>query len=560
MSTLISAISLPNGNAPQRYPSFPALDRTAVMAFSVPSTLQVPAATTYEVMLARQAAWPAWAPQQFSMLCHQTTYLVENLAGAGDTAWSAAVPGIVSAWGTSNKAAGNTGVGITGATQYYSYPIIGKDTDSAKVYTYIPPGASAHWVVGATGATGFANAQAITVEWSFWTGPGSEAGMDFTNITLGAGLYAAMSSDITSSVARWVCPRQVAGTQTAGTVPATTVELSLVIASGPCTFVHTPSTLGTVTPAAGNPTLFMPLVTPAEFANSVLPWSDTRVTATSLLATNVTQVLNKGGTVLCGRVSPSVVDPFLVSPAYVNTLHPAEKAFLPLETGFYTFIPPGQDMLNFSSHVLPTRGVQVNSLVTPLAAPLYDLASNAPVHFMFVSSATAAETLAITVDWHIEFKTSSALFQIGVSKYSLETMHQTQLVLGRQNLFMSNFNHIAILSGLKTALSAALGANRFGMNLIDPSLVGMAKGMWRRATRQSDKTKAKPRTTVPATSGVRSGMIDPGTVASQQVALSRLPPWQVPTVKARKGTKRRGGLSLYLSRRGKGKGTKTRRR
>lgn len=546
MTNLVQTIALPNRHAPQRYPSFPALDRTAVMSFSVPSTVQVPSATTYEIMLSRQPAWPAWAPQTFTSMVQTTTYYNEPVTSSGQATYSSEIPGNLFSWYTGN-ATGNDAPRFTNAVRTFSYPIIGQDVHPTRVYTYVPPGANFYISVGSASATAWTNAQAMRVTYLVWTGPGTDGGENSVVVNIAAGANGGMSASIPNSTASWVCPIQVYGTQTAGTTPSITMATSIIWATDVVTFTNQAGTMGTLTVGANPLTLFMPLVAPAEFANSALPWSDTRVTATSLLATNVTQVLNKGGTVLCGRVSPAVFNPFLVTPTYVNALHPAEKAFLPLESGFYTFVPPSQDMLTFSNHTLPQYGVQLSSNTIPAPSPLYNLASTSLVHFMFITSATAAETMAVTVDWHLEFKTSSALFQIGVSPYSLEAMHQAQLTLARAPLFLSNFNHLAVLGALRVIGGGLMKAAKFGLNLLDPSLVRNAKQVYRRVTQ--GPTTRRPRTTVQTTTARRSGMLgnSPETAASQQMALSQLPPAGfLPTRRAR--PKRKGGLQMYLSR------------
>jgi hypothetical protein len=222
----------------------------------------------------------------------------------------------------------------------------------------------------------------------------------------------------------------------------------------------------TVTPTVAR--ALLPLTTSSEFANSTLPWYATRTLSAAMLCTNVTQVLNKSGTVLAGRVSPNVVNPFSVTSAYIGALHPAEKAWLPLETGLYTYCPPSSDLANFWDYSLATGGVAQNtgagigSFVSPASAPLYRLDNDAMVNVAFVTAGPADEALAITVSWHIEFRTSSALFQVALSGMTLETLHQAQLVLATAGFFFDNPDHRAIIAKVVQAANKlaplALGA------------------------------------------------------------------------------------------------------
>jgi hypothetical protein len=75
MTALEQAISLPHEYAPMRYPSFPALERTAVMSFNVPKALSFPTgATSMKGALFRQAAFPFWCEQTVSSFGQMTTY------------------------------------------------------------------------------------------------------------------------------------------------------------------------------------------------------------------------------------------------------------------------------------------------------------------------------------------------------------------------------------------------------------------------------------------------------------------------------------------------------
>jgi hypothetical protein len=183
---------------------------------------------------------------------------------------------------------------------------------------------------------------------------------------------------------------------------------------------------------------------PAEFGNSTLPWATTRTTATAALFTNVTQVLNKGGTVLAGRITPQVHNPWLVTSATLSTLHPAEKQFLGLETGLYTYVPPSTDLADFWDYTLPTDSGTL---------PLFRLDNTAMCNVGFFTTTGVIESIAITTDWHIEFRTSSALFPIGMCTMTLETLHQAQLALHAVGFFFENPDHKDVLS--KVASSAA---------------------------------------------------------------------------------------------------------
>jgi hypothetical protein len=240
---------------------------------------------------------------------------------------------------------------------------------------------------------------------------------------------------------------QVVANSTEG-APSFTV--TAVVSAGTQAYSDSAVTYGNVVVTAGTVTALYPLSYPVEFSNSTLPWYSTRVTAAAVLGTNVTQIQKKGGTVLAGRVSPNVQNPWVVSQSYVNGLHPAEKAFLPLETGIYSYCPPSTDLANFWDYTLPTY-IGSNS---SFSAPVMRLDNDSLVNIMFITATSDAEQLAITLDWHIEFRTSSALFPIGLSAMTLESLHSAQLALASVGFFFENPTHQNILNRVISAAKA----------------------------------------------------------------------------------------------------------
>jgi hypothetical protein len=213
----------------------------------------------------------------------------------------------------------------------------------------------------------------------------------------------------------------------------------------------------------------------------------------------VTQVLNKGGTILGGRVSPAIVDPWRVTQSYVNGLHPAEKAFLPLETGVYTYCPPSTDLIFFADHTLVTSG-------GASACPTLVLSNDALYNKLYLTTAGVAESLACTVTWHMEFRTSSALFQIGLSGLTLESLHQAQLVLAETGYFFENPKHDAVLNKV---ISAAKKYAPMAIGAYNPAMGALAKSLVKgKSKSKSVKPKAgpsKPRATTAAASGMTGG-------------------------------------------------------
>jgi hypothetical protein len=174
-------------------------------------------------------------------------------------------------------------------------------------------------------------------------------------------------------------------------------------------------------------------------------------------------VLNKGGTILAGRVDPKGGNAWATTQAIIAAKHPSEKAYLALETGLYTYCPPSTDLATFYDYTSPTSSYLSSALI-----PVYRLDNDALVNVFFLTSpAATASVFAVNVDWHIEFRTASTLFDVGISTISLETLHQAQLSLIQVGFFFENFDHKVILRGI---LSAAKWAAPHLAGALNPEL------------------------------------------------------------------------------------------
>lgn len=494
---LARQIALPHEHAPLRFPSFPALERTAVMGFTQPTTFDVPASATRGMMVTRQAAYPVWGDFDINGRAYAVTYQADPvLVPTGSI--TALYPVTSGPFGYTATVRSNGIIlpGLGGVTTTTPYPVLGMDSQTGPVpWTYVPPGAPL--MVTVTNTAALPNSVTFIVTTQEWTSPGEvqDGSVQVSAVggnTGGGALYATDSAG-----GRWVRPTNVSLAGAASDWPDV-VYVTLTTGGGTLSYGPSASSAGLVTLTPSSVIAKFPVVFPAEFANSALPWYATRTTAAAVLATNVTQVLNKGGTVLCGRISPNVINPFRVQYSNITTLHPAEKAFMALETGFYTFVPPSTDMAAFWDYTSNT-GYGSGSSVASTSTPLYRLDNDSLVHHVYFTSAGAATTLAITADWHIEFRTSSALFQIGMSNMTLETLHQAQLALASSGYFFENITHKQVLAAITSA------AKKFGpvvANAVYPLLPTPAKYMAKAAQSLIYGKMGTPNATSAAASGM----------------------------------------------------------
>lgn len=515
---LARQISLPGEHAPLRFPSFPALERTAVMGFNQPATMKVPAAKETKVLVMRQAAYPVWSESDTAFgysTSYATAFNDQIASGAvyAGTAVSYEIRPNMQSW----TGMSSTGAGRPVANAFYPavtfnaegsetvYPIVGK-TESGPEWTYLPAGSA--WTVLASAAIALPSAQTVAIQYEMWSSPTEVAGAPtILSITTAANT---MGGFVTSVVPynMWVRPTGLSTETVVGnTVPAlwgiTFVVGSSQTINVACTM--SAANAGSVVYGTKQPLYrcFMPLTVPNEFRTSPLPWFAARVTAAAMLGTNVTQVLNKGGTILGGRVSPSVIDPYNVTSAYISALHPAEKAFLPLETGVYTYCPPSTDLVFFTDYTSNSQNMT--------SVPTVALSNDAMVNVIFLTPPPAVDaTMAVTVTWHIEFRTSSALFQIGLSAMTLESLHQAQLVLAESGYFFENPEHdrllAKVISTAKKYAPAVAGAINPAAGRMLQSVITKMSGKGRRqaTTIKPKPGPSKPPATTAASSGITS--------------------------------------------------------
>lgn len=511
LTGLARQIALPHEHAPLRFPSFPALERTAVMGFNAPAQVNLPADTPVKFLVSRQASYPVWADQTIDacgMRVEWDSFATLQNGGNDTTIFYEAAA--FNEMGISPQTATTARVG-TDNTCFGGYPLeappLGVDsrTGGSKPYAYVPAGWSATIVVsGISGAftTGPCSAD---VNFDLWMAPGETS----TQLVLATGHTAGQYSmagtlSATSVGGRWIRPSTITVTTSGAAFDwPDSVAVTLLTSSVPMTYTNSNANWGTVSKTgAPSPTVgLLPLVSPVEFYNSSLPWMATRTTATSLLLTNVSQVLTKAGTVLAGRVSPNVISPWAVSSAYINNLHPAEKAFLPLETGFYTYCPPSTDMSDFWDYASVSHRGFAGTMSPANPFPVYRLDNDAMVNVAFLTAGATAEQVAANIDWHIEFRTSSALFQVGLCSMTLETLHSAQIVLAMGGFFFENNWHKRILDKIISGAKIVAPYAYTALKAVHPAAAQVAHGAY--------MLTQTPHTNVPATSGARSGIAKP---------------------------------------------------
>jgi hypothetical protein len=467
------AIALPHEYPPTRFPSFPALERTAVVGFNANAVLDVPA-TGVKALVMRQAAFPVWTELSVSSTAYALDFVGHDIDIDTPVGTSDILLNNISRWdvGTRARSTGNGGTpGVTAGTATGSgYPILAVDMATGpREWFYV----GKDWTVGVSVSrvTPYVLNDSVTFYLERWERPGEITTNTGYNIAMTAVAgNTTMGGTVSPAFTGWYRISKANN----DVVPIAGASLgtfySVVVSCG--TMAYTPNALNqggiwTVTPVT-RPTL-LPITAPVEFATSSLPWESTRLTAVAMLATNVTKALNKEGTILAGRLAPANTNVWTASPALLTSLHPAEKAFLPLEWGTYSYCPPSTDLTSFWDYTLNTSG-GCNK------APLVRLDNDSLVNMFGVSDPDGATSLALNIDYHLEFRTSSALFQIGLSTMTLESLHQAQLSLVSAGFFFSNEDHKRDINAIMHTLGSWLGKAQPYLKEMHPVLGAIAKG------------------------------------------------------------------------------------
>jgi len=503
MTGLARQIALPGEFAPERFPSFPALERTAVMAFNQPASLVLPTNLETKMMLVRQAGFPLWADQPTTGQAWQYTYSATGAASTLDVQLEVGYLTDTPRFGTAVGSAlpGRPAVTSGVVQNVFTYPVLGIDHNAgANTWFYKPAGYDLTFSVGLSTAAALAANCNLRVVVEYWLKPGELLLKEYP-ISMLVGQNTGVVNVGATGDNEWWRPRNLQ--VQFGTAQATgwTWLVSATVCSG--TFSsYTASGVDGGTITYTTPSVvrgLIPLVIAAEFANSRIPWQATRTTAAAVLGTNVTQVLNKAGTILAGRVNPDTINPFNVLSTYVAGLHPAEKAWLPLETGVYSYCPPSTDMTAFWDYTSQTL----------IEYPVYRLDNESLVNVMFFKPGATDETLAITASWHLEFRTTSALFQIALSGMTLESFHQAQLALAAAGFFFHNPDHKAILSRVTDAVKKVAPHAISVLSAANPVMGSIAKSAYK-AARPARKVKVpQAPMRMPTTTASASGQNGP---------------------------------------------------
>lgn len=441
---LSRTIAVPAEHQPLRLPSFPNLERTAVLRTRVTQPLTVGAGEDGMALLVRSATFPLWWRQKTTLHQPQSVFLT-TLPGVPVATFNTlrSTMSLAGVWGayTANLPA-NPYRYLTPSTLPLGV------TRDGREFMYWPEGLYVSLEV----IYNVASLTEAVVTWEFFDGSESFQRAEQITTTVAATVFSISLAPAMRSLfgSNWVRPVQIA------------FNTSVVVTVESVSFgVSTDGSLVAPVGSANAIDAFFPISEVPEYRNSELPYVATRPTAVAALFTNVSSVLHKEGTVLAARLprgladhssGVSMYDPVVVQamPQF-TTANAQERYYGPMEKGLYTFTLPDASSEVFMDctsdypiYLTPTSGPSSYS------APRFQLEGFDYMSFMQFSDsdATNSTALSLTLDTHLEFRTSSALFNLNFSTIPLESYHTAQMVLARLGVFYENPIHMRVISEL----------------------------------------------------------------------------------------------------------------
>lgn len=491
LNTLAQTVAVPRDHRPIRIPSFPALERTGVLAFTDTITHTVPTASKSYAMVCRDPAYPVWIQKSLGAASFYTPVCYTP----GFTLASVALQYIdlpVPENPTSFFCNGNNSITGTGQAPIIKY----------EGRTFIP-GVCSYCSLGIE--------LDVTVA---TTNPAFKIGYEYINAE--GDIVAANLTQVSPSMAGTSIGMVVSLPQGAIAVRLTSLAVKLdtvttiAVACWGTTSWNANNAGPLKNPATTTELTLWPAVTPPEISTTTVPWKSVRANSVAALFSNVTAVLNKEGTVTAARIPSeqyNVLTNHLMD-TIISKTHPKDRYFGALENGLYTYTLPDANTDTFRD-VTPldpnvTSPPFVGGTQVIPCSFYYDCLAYANM-IIFSDLGGDATTLAITVDRHIEFRTNSVLFPVGYSPLGLEEYHMSQMALVQMGVFFENPVHLAAIGAMvrsaiagvaRYALPAAKEVGKAALAAAGDKLVSMARaklGTMNQAGFKANKPKPKPK-------------------------------------------------------------------
>jgi hypothetical protein len=186
VNALAKQFALPHDSNPLRLPSFPAVERTAVMGFNQPTTLALTASASTKVLLMRQPTYPAWAEQVIVDKGYYVTHYSELISTATTTVFSVPLMNAPAQICNSNLTASAFVIGTSGSASSITSPPMAYD--NGYYWFYVPNG----WRVGGVCGISSTLAQNLGTKVNLyqWVSPNEETPVAGANGSITPGITA----------------------------------------------------------------------------------------------------------------------------------------------------------------------------------------------------------------------------------------------------------------------------------------------------------------------------------------------------------------------------------
>lgn len=429
LENMARTIAVPRLNRPRRVPTFPALERTALLGFTDTGTMEVKTLPDTTVVpcavLVRDPAYPLWTMAQMPLM--GSFYYDVPL----DT-------------GTATLAAGEE-VSIPCPGTIPNLNTAGTWGNLKRRFPVVVWKGNQYMLLG--GGDGNVDPFTIAVE--------TEASVAYSKITVFCEYLQEAFGEITAVFRTKTAPCTSSGafnsaiwdTENNGYLAVRFLSVTMETAATGTSITALRLGFGTTQTDLANPLTgpstgivcarLIPHFAPPALEDSILPYRGSRATAVACLFSNVTKVLNKEGTVQGARVATDSFPVFQPTLWSFGVLHPKDRYFGALENGLYAY-------------TLADNSTDLFKDTANEDQALFNLDGfNYAVVVQFVDQdLDTVTTLALTLDRHVEFRSSSLLFNTDYCRESLESYHQAQLALLGMGCIMENPTHLANIAAM----------------------------------------------------------------------------------------------------------------
>lgn len=439
LSELAKTIAIPADYPPHRMPTFPALERTAVLSFADTASPDWPAGLSNSYyMLSRDPGYPLWAQKYISTAGSQYGYS--------------------SSFSLSIGVSPNDTLGVTVGDVIPT--VSSGEFDSVK-YPILKFEGKTYFLLGGEATTGTA----------------TPIGAVSFDVTAGS-IYRV--NVVATFLDEFLSPQQIdfgaSNPTVSGSIYSLTLQFpanaigfrveSVSVQAGAGGLTYTTCAVGVCTGNSANPlysptsaTIYrlLPYGTPPEHQTAPLIWQNSRCTASSLLLTNVTAVMSKEGTAAGARVNVQSFPALRPSQwAGFSAVHPADRYFGAMENGLYAFTLPDVTSEEFRDCVV-TATNQYSGAVTSCGMIDMAVLRYATCIHLCDTNAMTGVSIALTLARHIEFRTTSRLFPTAFSREPLETYHASQMALVTMGTIMENPTHLTAIARMTTSAVRSVG-------------------------------------------------------------------------------------------------------